>query len=434
MADQDYLTAAFLYQNTAKTVTLLDIPRSISLAQGTCLDPCTHQLHSLQPLQEPFPSTEPKSEKAKANVLQAESASKPPYQFPEILLRHALRDIAENWDGEWCIERAVSPSLKVRQGKKWTGDEASSPERPDQGRNSTQDAGKELRDSTLTTEPNMRIPVECLQVRTLSEPLNLVIDVVSAVYTCSFIRDIANRLVHNPSPAPVSLQCSQTIYMIPPSASFVLSEISEATAPAFSMAALTICTEPSATTGPGQFDFILLDPPWQNRSVRRSAKYETMHDAYLMEVLRNTLAQHIAPGSLVGCWVTNKASVREAALELFMAWGLQWVEEWAWLKTTVYGFPVTDIEGAWRKPYEILLLGRMIDGSEEVVASVQRKVIVAVPDVHSRKPHLKGLIEPMLPVHYRALEVFARNMTAGWMAWGDEVLKFNWEGHWSKRI
>lgn len=141
----------------------------------------------------------------------------------------------------------------MRQGRKWTGDEASSPERPAQGRNSTQGAGKELRDSTLTTEPNMRIPVECLQVRTLSEPLNLVTDVVSAVYTCSFIRDIANKLVHNPSPAPVSLQCSQTIYMIPPSASFVLSEISEATAPAFSMAALTICTEPSATTGPGQF-------------------------------------------------------------------------------------------------------------------------------------------------------------------------------------
>lgn len=432
MADQKSPMAAILYQNIVKTVTLLDIPRSISLAQGTHENPCTHQLHSSQPLQDPYPSVEPKSKKAKVKVLQTKPASEPHYQFPEILLRQARREIAENWDGEWCLERKLSPSATVRQGKKRKIDEASPPELPAQGQDSSPDTEKEPRVSTLKTEPDLRSPEELLKSRTLSEPLTLSADVTPGVHACSNIRDIANKLVHNPYPAPMSLQYSQTSYMIPPSASFIFSKISEATAPAFSMAALTMYPEPSATTGPGQFDFILLDPPWENRSVRRSAKYKTTRDAYPMDVVRNILAQHIAPGGLVACWVTNKASVRDAALEAFVTWDLQLVEEWAWLKTTVHGVTVTEIEGVWRKPYEVLLLGRRVDESEGFSANERRRVIVAVPDLHSRKPNLKALIESMLPVHYRALEVFARNLTAGWLAWGDEVLKFNWEGHWFK--
>jgi N6-adenosine-specific RNA methylase IME4 len=46
---------------------------------------------------------------------------------------------------------------------------------------------------------------------------------------------------------------------------------------------------------------------------------------------------------------------------------------------------------------------------------------------------LKELIGPMMPdpKNYRALEVFARNMTSGWSAWGDEAMKFNWDGNWT---
>lgn len=43
-----------------------------------------------------------------------------------------------------------------------------------------------------------------------------------------------------------------------------------------------------------------------------------------------------------------------------------------------------------------------------------------------------ALVEPYLPVSYRACEIFGRNLTEGWFTWGDEALKFNWEGHWTK--
>lgn len=40
------------------------------------------------------------------------------------------------------------------------------------------------------------------------------------------------------------------------------------------------------------------------------------------------------------------------------------------------------------------------------------------------------LVESYLPEAYRACEIFGRNLTEGWFTWGDEALKFNWEGHW----
>lgn len=76
-------------------------------------------------------------------------------------------------------------------------------------------------------------------------------------------------------------------------------------------------------------------------------------------------------------------------------------------------------------------------------ASVKRRVIAAVPDLHSRKPCLKDLFErvfcsaqapetSLVCESYTALEVFARNLTAGWWACGNEVLKFNDRKCWQE--
>jgi len=62
---------------------------------------------------------------------------------------------------------------------------------------------------------------------------------------------------------------------------------------------------------------------------------------------------------------------------------------------------------------------------------VKRRVLVGVPDLHSRKPNLKSIFEQVMKKEkYEALEVFARNLTAGWWGWGDEVLKFQSEEYW----
>ena len=161
------------------------------------------------------------------------------------------------------------------------------------------------------------------------------------------------------------------------------------------------------------------------------------------DVLREMLGQHIAPKGLVACWITNNSRARELVREAFETLGLELFEEWAWLKTTATSIPVTCIEGVWRKPYEILLVGRQVDRSIErnpigstIEQPITRRVIVAVPDIHSRKPCLKELLESVLlrPQNYRALEVFARNLTGGWCSWGNEVIKYNEKGTWANVI
>ena len=442
----EYISTAtpILWQNPSKTVTLLDIPTSIAHAQGTIDHPCSDQIYASPPLQTPYPSAEPKTEKAKLKVLRTNPPLDAHVEFPKVLLLQGLREVAEHWqlENNWCLPRKISPSIPKRQSQQRKADDDIDHVFSRQKRDSVHDSTTVEPTSRVETEqdfdiqfsgtePDFRIPESEINVRSIEEPLILSSDFTPKAFTCSSIRIITNRLVRNPDPTPISLQCSGSNYKIPPNVEFLLSKIGEPTAPAFSMAAQTMYPISSGTAGPGQFDFVLLDPPWENRSVRRSAKYQSMQGSGPMAVLRAMLGQHMAPGALVACWITHKASVRDTALKAFQAWDVQLIEEWAWLKTTVGGLPITQIDGLWRKPYEVLLLGRK--GSDEVQGSdsdVRKRVIVAVPDLHSRKPHLKALIEPFLERDYRALEIFARNLTAEWWSWGDEVLKHNWEGHW----
>ena len=142
----------------------------------------------------------------------------------------------------------------------------------------------------------------------------------------------------------------------------------------------------------------------------------------------------------MGIWITNKESLRDFVLGpggLFEAWNVGLIEEWVWIKTTTKGEPMFSLDSLWRKPYEVLLLGRAAPNSwttAAAAAEVKRRVIAAVPDVHSRKPCLKELLEQCIsrPNDYSALEIFSRHLVTGWTSWGNEVIKFNWEKYWAQ--
>ena len=274
------------------------------------------------------------------------------------------------------------------------------------------------------------------------------------------LQGAAPAIIYNSMPGPVSITIPtnpSSVYTIPPKSTFSLSHITPLTASSFS-ATLLALTNPQTTHSDlplsSKFNLIILDPPWHNKSVTRSRQYSTQRDDPL-SCLRPVLGLHIAGNGLVACWITNKASARAEALECFRVWGVRLIEEWVWLKITIKGEPVYNVEGVWKKPFEVLLVGRKMGhedvgsrnskgntGSEvehgknnvaEVEGGVKRRLIVGVPDLHSRKPSLRRLMEPVVGKgeEYRALEVFTRSLTAGWVAWGDEVLKFNWEGYWT---
>lgn len=217
--------------------------------------------------------------------------------------------------------------------------------------------------------------------------------------------------------------------------------------------------------------------------------YATVRDMQDARALLSQIpiAAHLKPDGLVAIWITNKAAVGDLLFAPSTSrssggsgvaisqpppaplWGdfLEPIGEWIWLKVTAgTGEPVVDPEARWRKPWERLVIARRRGSrvrlcgadsgsnnrsssssntrnssgsssgasalSSSSSSSSQRRVILAVPDVHSRKPNLRGLFAGLnvLPEGYAGLEVFARNLTAGWWGWGDEVLRFQERRHW----
>ncbi|KAK2066973.1 hypothetical protein P8C59_000748 [Phyllachora maydis] len=183
------------------------------------------------------------------------------------------------------------------------------------------------------------------------------------------------------------------------------------------------------------FHLIVLDPPWPNHSARRKkGGYQVADDfAAVRELLFTVpITSHLCSDGLLGVWITNAPRVSEmltSAGGIFAGWGVELVDEWTWLKVTAHGDPVVSLDSEWRKPWERLLIAARPGRTR--VTSGQRKVIFSVPDTHSRKPNLRGLLEPLMPPDYRAMEVFARNLTAGWTAWGNQVLHFQHRRFWA---
>ncbi|KAM0277157.1 hypothetical protein ACHAQH_006003 [Verticillium albo-atrum] len=185
--------------------------------------------------------------------------------------------------------------------------------------------------------------------------------------------------------------------------------------------------------GAPSFDLIVLDPPWPNRSAKRKrGGYATVSNLTETRSLlsRIPIASHLAADGIVAIWVTNKPSLIELLTAqgtgMLAEWGLELVTEWTWLKITTQGEPIFNLDSTWRKPWERLLIARRA-GSQ---IKVPQRVMLAVPDIHSRKPNLRPLFEDLLPNGFVGLEIFARNLTAGWWSWGNEVLRFQARDQW----
>lgn len=183
------------------------------------------------------------------------------------------------------------------------------------------------------------------------------------------------------------------------------------------------------------FSLVLMDPPWPNRSVRRKkGSYSTVADLSEMRHLLSHIPvpSHLDSSGLVAVWTTNKPAVLElltAPGGLFASWGLELAAEWTWVKVTASGEPVYPVDSAWRKPWEKLLIAKR--RGAPTPPGLVSKTIFSVPDLHSRKPSLRGLFQEVLGPGFLGLEVFARHLTAGWWSWGDEVLRFQDTQYWT---
>ena len=229
-------------------------------------------------------------------------------------------------------------------------------------------------------------------------------------------QDRETRVVENPSNQPASIKYNSRNYIIPPHSAFLCATIS-AGASAF--------ISPNSTP----FSLILLDPPWHNRSARNTGYYQTEDStaagSQLLSETVQILLPYLAPRATVAVWITNSVLVRRHTIYILSStlhYSLD--EEWIWLKTTTSGQPITPLHGVWRKPYEALLLFRHLPQKrrkDELYPDIRRRILVAVPNLHSQKPCLRG----MFGQEEKVLEVFARNVVESWWAWGSQVLMGN---------
>lgn len=187
---------------------------------------------------------------------------------------------------------------------------------------------------------------------------------------------------------------------------------------------------------PAQFDVIVLDPPWPNRSAKR--KRGNYHPVRDFDTIRDLLAQipiasRLSADGLVAVWITNSSHPADLLTSpkggIFSQWDVELVGEWTWLKVTAHGEPIVSLDATYRRPWERLLIARKRGGLAR--GALEPKVIIAVPEVHSRKPSLRRLFDEILPAGYQGLEIFARNLTAGWWSWGNEVLLFQHAQYWT---
>ncbi|KAI4354889.1 hypothetical protein L6164_003714 [Bauhinia variegata] len=227
-----------------------------------------------------------------------------------------------------------------------------------------------------------------------------------------------NNLVANETKEDVDAEFLNSRFIIPRESAFYMSDLGQ----------IHNLIPANADSG---FNLIVVDPPWENASAHQKSRYPTLPNRYFLSLPIKQLAH--TEGALVALWVTNREKLRNfVERELFPAWGVSYVANFFWLKVKPSGSLISDIDLSHHRPYENLILGyshgkdtNSYDQSK--FRSIKdNQVIMSVPGDYSRKPPIADLLLDYVPGFKpaRCVELFAREMMAGWVAWGNEPLHF----------
>ncbi|XP_076347366.1 methyltransferase like 4 isoform X1 [Tachypleus tridentatus] len=221
---------------------------------------------------------------------------------------------------------------------------------------------------------------------------------------------LENRLVEYTGSYPCILTHDRKTFVLPPNSSFLWSDITT--------------LDVFISTGK-KFDVILMDPPWENKSVKRKKGYPVVANEKLCDLPVPHLAK---PGTLVLVWSTNNDNqISFIKNQLFPHWSVHHCADWYWVKVTQKGEPVYPFGNRHKKPYENLIIGRFLVDSHDMESFQlveDDKVLVSVPSaVHSHKPPLSEVLKSYLPEGAKGLELFARYLLPHWTSCGNEVLK-----------
>jgi len=179
------------------------------------------------------------------------------------------------------------------------------------------------------------------------------------------------------------------------------------------------------------FDTIVMDPPWENKHVKRkkhsSLGYTMMANEEIGEL---PVGQLLEDAGLVFVWCSNCKRHRDSVLDWFQKWKVKLIAKWFWLKVTKYGETICEFsEGTGKQPYEIIFIGEKSgvksegDSRREIPEDA---VIISTPSgIHSHKPPLCQIIDQFEDTNKarNKLEIFGRSLLPGWTTIGNEATK-----------
>jgi len=134
-------------------------------------------------------------------------------------------------------------------------------------------------------------------------------------------------------------------YFIPPSGTFYLTDVKN-------------LSSFSAISG---FDIIYIDPPWKNKSVKRSRKYGTTEMTILEDLNIPALRSEIG---FIVIWITNNSRVEKYVTGVMEKYQLVKKSCWTWIKLAASGETVYPLDNPHKTPSERLLFFGPQSGKE----------------------------------------------------------------------
>jgi N6-adenosine-specific RNA methylase IME4 len=145
-----------------------------------------------------------------------------------------------------------------------------------------------------------------------------------------------------------------------------------------------------------KFDFIVIDPPWKSRYIKRLKKTCKKQSYFMMcddEISNIPIENYIHSSSIVIIWCTNSQMHEEAITNRFLArWNLKLISIWNWVKVDKCGNTYCDFDGS-KKPYEKIFIASHCNSNKSAIDDVVVKdlfLICQPSSIHSHKPFLLG--------------------------------------------
>jgi N6-adenosine-specific RNA methylase IME4 len=165
----------------------------------------------------------------------------------------------------------------------------------------------------------------------------------------------------------------------------------------------------------GKYRVIYADPPWRYSNtmpaefVEQADHYATMSMPELCAMPIRDIAEDNA---VLFLWVTSP--ILHDCFDLIAAWGFQYKASFIWDK-------VKHVMGHYNSVRHEMLLICVRGSCQPDVHRLFDSVVTEERTAHSRKPHVfREIIDTIYP-HGARIELFAREATPGWEAFGNEL-------------